>query len=194
MPGMRDWMRRNAANLLTGSRLLSCPALVVGAGNAPQHRGAVVLAIVAFVVAAASDVWDGRVARRYGQASERGRVFDHLADISFLMVAFTTYVCLGLLPWWVPLSVLAAFGFYVFDSRRRTRAAPSLIGSRIGHLGGICNYVVVGVLVFNHSAGLELLPDWLLLTLFGLVPFYSSASIATRLLPPVWRARTDTLS
>lgn len=194
MPRMRDWMRRNAANLLTGSRLLACPAVIVGASNAPQHRGAVMLVIVAFIVAAASDVWDGRVARRYGHASESGRVFDHFADISFLIVAFATYVCLGLLPWWVPLSVLAAFGFYVLDSRRRTGAAPSLIGSRIGHLGGICNYVIVGVLVFNHSAGLELLPDWLLLSLFCLVPLYSSASIATRLLTRALPARPDLLT
>jgi len=181
MPRMRRWLRRHAANLLTAVRVIAIPVLVMGAYSAPRSRLGAAGAVIAFVAAAASDVWDGRVARRYGRASEAGRVFDHFADIAFLLISLATYVSLGLAPWWVPASIAAAFTFYVIDSRRQNTAAPSLIGSRIGHIGGICNYVLVGVLVFNHSVGLELLPAWFLLLLFSLVPTYSFAGMATRI-------------
>ncbi len=181
MPRMRCWFRKHAANLLTGMRVAATPALVASAWFAPVSGRSAAVAVVAFVTAAASDVWDGRVARRYGRESEGGRVFDHFADIIFLLVTLSTYVALGVAPWWVPASVLAAFAFYVVDSRRQTSAAPSLVSSRIGHVGGVCNYVLVGVLVFNDSVGLHLLPAWLLLALFSLVPIYSFAGVVARL-------------
>jgi len=135
-----------------------------------------------FAVAAASDVVDGRLARRAGTASAAGRFFDHLADIGFILVALSAYVRLGLAPWWVPASIAASFAFYFVDSLRRTPRAPSLIGSRLGHWGGVANYVLIGVLVFNHSAGLEVLPPAVMMLLFLLVPLYSFGAIAARLL------------
>lgn len=184
---MSLWYERHAANLMTAARVVATPALVGGAWHAPQSVLASVVAVVAFVVAAVTDVWDGRVARRYGQASEAGRIFDHFADIGFLLISLGAYVALGIAPWWVPASIFAAFAFYVVDSRRQSAAAPSLIGSRIGHVGGVCNYILVGVLVFNNSVGLQLLPAWFLLALFSLVPLYSFAGMAARI---VQRANT----
>ncbi len=181
MPRMRRWFRQHAANLLTGLRVVATPVLVTGAWYAPVSRIGAACAVVAFVTAAASDVWDGRVARRFARESDAGRAFDHFADIGFLLVSLSTYVALGVAPWWVPASVFAAFAFYVADSRRQTSAAPNLVSSRIGHIGGVCNYVLVGVLVFNNSVGLQLLPPWFLLALFCLVPVYSFAGMAARL-------------
>jgi phosphatidylglycerophosphate synthase len=106
---------------------------------------------------------------------------NHAADIVFILAALGLYVALGVVPWWVPASMAAAFAVYVADSLRRSHARPSLIGSRIGHVGGICNYVLVGVLVGNHTLGLGWLPASALRGLFLLVPIYSAASIATRL-------------
>ena len=63
-------------------------ALVCGARGADA---AGVLAVVIFAVIAASDVWDGRVARRWGSESTGGRVFDHFADIGFIVSALSAY-------------------------------------------------------------------------------------------------------
>jgi CDP-diacylglycerol--glycerol-3-phosphate 3-phosphatidyltransferase len=134
-----------------------------------------------FAVAAGSDVLDGPLARRAGAASNAGRFFDHFADIGFILIALSTYVALGVAPWWVPASIALSFGFYVTDSLRRSSRAPSLIGSRLGHFGGIANYVLIGVLVFNHSAGIGWLPGWLMMMLFALVPIYSLGAMAARL-------------
>jgi len=171
----------HAANALTGLRVVLTPMFVAAVLWAERSRFWGIVGVLIFAVVAASDVWDGRVARRWRSSSDAGRSFDHFADIGFLLAALGTYVAVGLVPWWVPGAVAMAFGFYVVDSRLRASVGPTLIGSRIGHVGGVCNYVLVGVLVCNNSAGIRLLPPALLYGLFYLVPLYSAAAMGARL-------------
>jgi phosphatidylglycerophosphate synthase len=168
----------HAANALTALRVALTPVFVWLALQARQHRGWGVLAALVFAMVAASDVWDGRAARRWGSATTGGRVFDHFADIGFILVVLSTYVAIGIAPWWVPAAIAAAFAFYVLNSVSRARnGARSLIGSRIGHVGGVCNYVLVGVLVCNNSAGIAWLSAPVLHWLFALVPVYSGLAV-----------------
>jgi phosphatidylglycerophosphate synthase len=171
-----------AANGMTAIRVLLAPAFVtmaIRADDAPL-LGWLVGAI--FVAVAASDVMDGRLARRWASTSNAGRTFDHLADITFILSAFGVYVVLGIAPWWVPAAIAASFAFYVLDSwSRPTLGPPSLIGSRIGHAAGVMNYTLIGVLTFNNSAGIGLLSPAVLAILFWLVPLYSTAAVLTRL-------------
>ncbi|MDX2170387.1 MAG: CDP-alcohol phosphatidyltransferase family protein [Deltaproteobacteria bacterium] len=169
----------NPANLVTLTRIALTPVFVLAVWRASQGASGWPAAAL-FAVIAASDFLDGRVARRLAVASPLGRVLDHAADIGFLLVALITYVALGAAPWWVPASIAASFGFYVADSLRRDPDRPRLVGSRLGHLGGIANYVLVGVLVGNVSVGLGWLPSWLMTLLFLAVPVYSGASIVSR--------------
>lgn len=182
---MIDMLERLASqlgNLLTVARIVLTPLFVMLVMAAEQSRLCGWLAVVVFAAVAASDVWDGRFVRRWGRESRLGRFFDHFADIGFLLPALGVYVWLGLMPWWVPAAVTAAFAFYVVDSQWRVAGGPpNLITSRIGHAGGVCNYVLVGVLVCNNSAGVGLLSPRVLLALFGLVPIYSAAAVIARL-------------
>lgn len=172
----------NPANLVTLLRLALTPLFVWTVWRAAQGASGWPAAL-AYAAIALSDFVDGRIARRLGVASTVGRVLDHGADIAFLLAALVTYVRLGAAPWWVPAAIAASFAVYVVDSIRRQPARPQLIGSRLGHLGGIANYVLVAVLVGNVSVGLGWLPDWSMRLLFAAVPVYSGASILTR-----WRA------
>jgi len=177
---MPQVMRRHAANAVTGARIALAPVYVLLVLDGRPAYGW--LAGLVFALVAASDVFDGPLARRFGSESVMGRFLDHFADIGFLLAAFAAFVVRGELPWWVPAAVAAAFSFYVIDSWWRSQPRqPSLIGSRIGHAGGVANYVLVGVLTFNFAAGLELLPAALLLALFALVPMYSTAAVVARL-------------
>ncbi len=180
--GMLQRLGPHAANALTASRVLLTPAFAGAVWCADAHQLLRLAAVATFCIVAASDVVDGRVARRFGSASSAGRAFDHYADIGFILIALSAYVGLGLVPWWVPAAIAGSFAFYVFDSWLRTGpATPSLIGSRIGHVGGVCNYVLVGVLVFNNTAQILLLPAAVLHLLFWLVPVYSAAAVVSRL-------------
>jgi phosphatidylglycerophosphate synthase len=174
----------HAGDLLTLARIGLTPfflwAFVGGVRGGPV---AGVLAGLLFAVLAASDYFDGPLARRAGRASERGRVWDSWADILFLESALVTAVVVGLVPWWVPASIATSFAYYVVDSWRRTRRAPrrTLIASRLGHWGGVCNYVLVGVLTYNEAAGIHLLGPEFLRALYLFVPLYCFAAIAARL-------------
>lgn len=172
---------RQAANGITLLRVALTPPFVLAVfaaeDGAPAGRGAALL----FAAIAASDIADGRLARRLGTASPVGRVLDHAADIAFLLAAWGAYVAIGAAPWWVPAAIAASFAVYVADSLRRSAARPRLLASRAGHLGGIANYVLIGVLIGNQSIGLEWLPPPVMLALFAAVPVYSGVAIVDRL-------------
>jgi phosphatidylglycerophosphate synthase len=174
-------LRAYAANALTGLRVLLTPIFVSLVASAGEARLRGWLAGIVFAIIAATDVADGRSARRWGASSNAGRTFDHLADIAFILCALSAYALLGIAPWWVPAAVAGSFGFYVLDSWLSTAGAPTLIGSRIGHTAGVCNYVLVGVLVFNDSAHIGALSPAFLDLLFWLVPLYSTAAVVSRL-------------
>jgi len=171
----------HSANALTAGRILLTPVFMALICAAPGTPAVGWLAVIVFAAIAASDVIDGRLARRWGSASSGGRTFDHLADIGFILAALWTYTRLGLVPWWLPAAIATSFGFYVVDSWSRPLARGSLIGSRVGHAGGVCNYVLIGVLVCNDSAAIRALSDATLHVLFCLVPVYSGLAIITRL-------------
>lgn len=90
------------------------------------------LAIVAG--AAASDVADGLLARRFG-GSRVGAMLDPIADKIFMAVAFVTITLRGLLEWYELLGVLlrdlvAALGFLATWLLRRPVALPARAGGK----------------------------------------------------------------
>jgi phosphatidylglycerophosphate synthase len=177
---MQADVRRHAANVLTLMRVALAPAFacaVVAAARGASGWWAALL----FAAVAGSDAADGYLARRLGTASAAGRALDHGADILFLLTALGTYAGLGVIPWWVPAAVMASFGGYVVDARWPPPAPPRWGADRIGHLGGVANWVLVGVLVGNHTVGLGWLPPPLILLLCAIVALYSAAAIAGRL-------------
>jgi CDP-diacylglycerol--glycerol-3-phosphate 3-phosphatidyltransferase len=137
-----------------------------------------------FAIIAASDVVDGQVARAAGTVSPWGRVFDHGADIFFVLSTFLAYVWIGVVRWWVPAAVAVAFAVYVVDTQlgTPTRVVRPWAG-RVGHLGGICNYVMIGVLIGNETLALHLLPAAGIQLLLAAVPMYSLAAVVVRYWP-----------
>jgi len=143
---------KRAADLCTGLRVLLAPVLAWQLAM-PRADGAA-LAVLVFVVAAATDYVDGALARAAGVASRRGRVFDHGADALLLFPAFWVLAQGGRLPLVLPVAATTSFALYVFDGWQRgggSLGAVDLGGSRTGAIGGVLNYVIGGVVV---TAGL----------------------------------------
>jgi len=174
-------MPEPSANALTALRV-ACTPLLVACVLAEPSWFTRLSAPILFAVAASTDYLDGRVARRRGTDSAAGRWFDHLADIGFILTVLGSYVAVGVVPWWVPVSIAGAFAFYVSDSLRGSAPddPPRLIASRLGHLGGVFNYVLIGILVGNETLGLRWLPEIVLRACFVAVPVYSLAGAAAR--------------
>ena len=106
------------------------------------HEGRLAFAIVA-IVAAGSDFVDGRIARRLGVASGRGRWLDGIADVTFVLAAIFCEAAAGAIPFYIPILIALSFSQYVIDSVVLAPPASGPVRSRLGHWGGIINYALV---------------------------------------------------
>jgi phosphatidylglycerophosphate synthase len=134
------------ANGLTGLRLVLVPALV----GAILAEAAWVGALV-FGIAVATDMADGRIARRREEVSPLGGVLDHAVDAAFVTAGTAALAAQGELPLLLPVLITAAFLQYAIDSRT---SEGGLRGSRLGRWNGIAYYAAVAVPLVRDAAGL----------------------------------------
>ena len=97
----------NAANLLTGLRLVLVPVfllfLFAGDGHETVSR---IVAFAVFAVAVITDRLDGSLARTYGMITDFGKLADPIADKMLIGAALIGLSMLGDLPWWVTVVIL----------------------------------------------------------------------------------------
>jgi len=137
------------AHSLTGLRLL----LVVPTALAFARPGLMppMMLLAFIIVAVASDVLDGKVARSTGTASAAGRYFDHGTDFLFVTCGLAGAAYAGYITPLLPPLIIFAFTQYVLDSRFLHRE-KQLRMSQIGRWNGILYFVPLVVLAL---AGLE---------------------------------------
>lgn len=95
----------NLANALTVLRLLLVPVFVlflVAGGT-----GGRIAALLVFLAASATDMLDGRIARRRGLITDFGKIADPIADKALTGAALITLSAQGELAWWVTAVILA---------------------------------------------------------------------------------------
>lgn len=97
----------NLPNALTVLRLLLVPVfawlLLREGGTDAASR---VWAAGVFLVASATDVVDGELARRQGLVTSFGKIVDPIADKALIGTALVGLSYLGDLPWWVTIVIL----------------------------------------------------------------------------------------
>ena len=103
---------------------------------ASEVEYAAALAGTIIVVAIATDLLDGPIARRTGTATPLGGIFDHTTDCIFVVSGMTGAAVRGVMPWVLPVLVVTAFAQYVIDSHWIHRGR-GLRGSRLGRYNGI---------------------------------------------------------
>jgi phosphatidylglycerophosphate synthase len=172
MTTRRIWLTR--ANGLTLLRLLFAPALAI-----TILSGDAVAATVLFWLAVATDVADGRVARRFGEVSAHGRVIDHAADATFVSAGAAALAYTGALP--VALAPLIAVAFLQYAAGSRFHSSREPRASRLGRWNGIAYYVVVAVPIIRDALRLSW-PEPAWVEAFGwLLVATTLASIVSRL-------------
>jgi phosphatidylglycerophosphate synthase len=132
---------RRTADVLTVVRLvlaLALPFALVQGGP---------MSAVFWVIAAATDFFDGPLARRAGESARHGQLLDNGADIAFVLSGLATAAALGLVPWLVPAAILLAVVDYARASFEASRGmtAASQARSRVGHAAGVMNYACLGM-------------------------------------------------
>ena len=66
-----------------------------------------ILALVVFVVAAATDALDGYIARSRNMITSFGKLMDPLADKVLTTAAFICFVAFGIIPAWIVIVIIA---------------------------------------------------------------------------------------
>lgn len=97
----------NAPNIITVARIIATPffvwMLLADNGELGPWRWA---AAAFFVVAIATDAWDGYLARSRGLVTDLGKLLDPIADKVLTGAALIGLSILHELPWWITIVVL----------------------------------------------------------------------------------------
>lgn len=177
--------RLNLAHVLTSARLILTPVFLCAVGISAQQPTPWGAASVAglFLLICATDYYDGPVARALGLASDLGKVFDNLADITFLLLSLSYLVYRGAAPWWIPAAVAMAFGQYTLDSWLLSRIGGSvaLVSNPVGHWAGILNFLFTGIIALHAALQQQLLAPLLYHGLLAFWLAYLLVAMAVRL-------------
>lgn len=150
----------NAPNVITGVRILATPffiwMLLADDGRMGPLRWA---AAAFFVLAIATDAWDGHLARSRGLITDLGKLLDPIADKFLTGGALVGLSILGELPWWVTAIVLVReIGVTVhrlFEARSVVLAAAWM-----GKLKTVAQAVAISLALFPLPALLGHWFDW----------------------------------
>ena len=96
----------NLPNKLTLMRILMVPAVVVLL-LAFDGRWAVIAAAACYLIAAVTDFFDGKIARKYNLVTNFGKFMDPLADKLLVCSTLVAAVALGWAPAWAVIIVIA---------------------------------------------------------------------------------------
>ena len=140
-------------NQLTMLRLLLLPFILI-AMIYRRHETALAL----FLAAAATDVIDGTIARRFGQKTELGAYLDPLADKLLLSSAFIAQALIGSIPWWLTILVLSRDVVILATIVAVMLATPirNFPPSAFGKMNTVVQATTISVVILNnaHPTGL----------------------------------------
>lgn len=145
----------NLPNVITGARIIATPffvwMLLADAGQMGALRWA---AAAFFVVAIATDAWDGHIARSRGLVTDLGKLLDPIADKFLTGAALIGLSILMELPWWVTLVVLfREIGITIhrlFEARTVVLAAAWM-----GKLKTVAQSVAIALALFPFASLFE---------------------------------------
>ena len=169
----------NLPNSLTTVRILLVPplvALLLGSDSPTREFWG----FIVFAVAAATDYFDGYLARRRAQITNAGQLLDPIADKLLISAAFISLVELTLVPAWMVV-VIVGREFAVTGLRSAASARGyAIAASRLGKYKMASQVVCVGCLiaanrssyVWVYQAGRVLLWIVVILAIASMVHYF----------------------
>ena len=169
----------NLPNLLTLARIFLVPLLVaalladgegIWGGWAPVPR--VVFALAVFLAAAATDLFDGYLARRWGQVTTVGTLLDPIADKLLISAALISLVDVHRVPAWMVILIIgrefAVSGLRAIASAGGYTIAASDLGKSKMAAQVIAIALVIGSIKWPWLAEPATIGMWAVM-LFGVV-------------------------
>ncbi|MBI4843262.1 MAG: CDP-alcohol phosphatidyltransferase family protein [Nitrospirae bacterium] len=162
-------MLLNIPNILTVVRILLLPLFV-----AAFMYGKYEYALYVFLLAAATDLFDGLIARLKKQATELGRILDPIADKFFMITSFILMTYYGMIPKWITIVVISRDMFVItgcvitYFISSSLRIEPTLAGKTASAL----QFIMIGLVLVLYINGGKTPPH----ALFILTAFFTIAS------------------
>lgn len=96
----------NVPNILTLLRIALVPVFFIVFLSHPHSQQWRFWATIVFLVAILTDLFDGKIARKYNMITNFGKIWDSIADKALTGVGFIVLSIVGELPWWVTAIIL----------------------------------------------------------------------------------------
>ena len=156
-------MWKHLPNLLSILRILAVPFfiyfLVIDGGTFEAR-----IALGIYFFASITDIFDGKIARKYNLTSDLGTLLDAGADKLFVVAGFVCPAIRGVLPWWLVIITLAREAYILLmatDSLRKNILPKPIFSGKAKTVFQMAT--VVAVLIFMAiSNGLDWEGLWLL--------------------------------
>jgi CDP-diacylglycerol--glycerol-3-phosphate 3-phosphatidyltransferase len=182
-------MLLNLPNLLSLFRLLLVPLLVVALLT--KFEGKEFVGLGLFLLASATDFFDGFFARRKRQITRLGILLDPMADKILTSAAFISLVELGVAPAWMVV-VIVAREFAVSALRAFSAHEKVVIPAGVwGKVKTVVQIIAISLLIiynqlgeFAHLAPISLWVALVVSVYSGLEYFYRFGRLALKLEPP----------
>lgn len=127
-----------------------------------------ILAILVFLLAVITDAFDGYSARKLGVASDYGAYFDIVADFILVLVAFLTFIIIGIYPYWLILLIILVFLQFILTSKLKV-----LVYDPVGKYYGAFLFAVILVTLISPPTFYSfLLIATILFTIISLISRY----------------------
>ncbi len=177
-------MIHNLPNILTIFRIVITPLIVwllIGFDGLALHA----LALVLFIIASLTDLFDGILARKLKVVSEFGKFMDPLADKILVNSTFITLNILEVMPIWITAVIILRDGLVTLLRWGMLANGVSMVTSRLAKLKTAFQYVSMYVglifILLGHFESLDIIVAWVeewfvtetIFTLTGLVTAYT---------------------
>jgi len=108
-----------------------------------------IIAGLLFIVAAITDLLDGKLARKYNIVTKFGKIADPIADKVLNLGAFITFTVLGMFSFWWLVPVIARELLVTIYRFIFIRSKKDLAARKSGKVKTIIQYVTIGAIFFN---------------------------------------------
>ncbi len=115
----------NLPNKLTIFRMFTVPFIVLFLSIDAWRPWMYMAALAFFILGTASDIADGRIARKYGLITDFGKLMDPIADKMMTCSALICFIELGVLPAWFV--IIVVFREFMISGYRLIAAENGLV-------------------------------------------------------------------
>lgn len=135
----------NLPNKLTMGRIFAIPVFIV-----VFLMGYRYIAMVIFILAAITDMLDGKIARKYNLVTNFGKLMDPLADKLLVMSALICLAQIGDVPGWMVIIILGRE--FIITGMRQVAAAQGIViaAGTTGKIKTITQMIAIPLLLLNN--------------------------------------------